>query len=71
MLLPYDYELTCFGCGYNVIKRKNELTKFQRKTIKFINRLKYAEVKIFCICIESYEIHESDDFGKIYEVLST
>ena len=30
-LLPYEYEYTCFSCGYNVIKRKNELSKIQRK----------------------------------------
>ena len=26
-LLPYEYEFTCFSCGYNVIKRKHELSK--------------------------------------------
>ena len=51
-LLPYDYEYTCFSCGYNVNKRKNELSKIQRKKINFINRLKYAEVKIFSICVD-------------------
>ena len=71
ILLPYEYELTCLSSGYNVIKRKNELSKIQRKRINFINRLKYAEHKIFCICIEVYEIYESDDCNKIYEVLST
>ena len=30
-LLPYDYEFTCFSCGYNVNKRKHELSKIQRK----------------------------------------
>ena len=30
-LLPYENELTCFSCGYNVIKRKHELSKIQRK----------------------------------------
>ena len=30
-LLPYSYEETCFSCGYNVIKRKHELSKIQRK----------------------------------------
>ena len=30
-LLPYEYEWSCFGCGYNVIKRKNEFFKIQRK----------------------------------------
>ena len=71
ILLPYEYEFTCLSCGYNVIKRKNELSKIQRKRRNFLNRLKYAEHKIFCICIEVYEIYESDDFNKIYEVLST
>ena len=30
-LLPYEYEFACFSCGYNVIKRKRELSKIQRK----------------------------------------
>ena len=70
-LLPYEYEFTCFSCGYNVIKRKNELSKIQRKKINFINRLKYAEQKIFCICIDVYKIYEGNDFNEIYKVLST
>ena len=45
-LLPYESEFTCNVCGYNVNKRKHELTKIQRKKINFINRLKYAEQKI-------------------------
>ena len=48
-LLPYEYEFTCFSCGFNVNNRKHELSKIQRKKINFINRLKYAEQKIFCI----------------------
>ena len=68
-LLPYEYEWTCFSCGYNVSKHK--LSKIQRKKINFINRLKYAEVKIFSICVDVYKKYESDDYDKIYEVLST
>ena len=34
-LLPYEYEFTCFSCGYNVIKRKHELSKIQRKKLIF------------------------------------
>ena len=34
-LLPYGYEFTCFTCGYNVIKRKHDLSKIQRKKNKF------------------------------------
>ena len=34
-LLPYEYEFTCFSCGYNVIKRKHEISKIQRKKNKF------------------------------------
>ena len=26
-LLPFEYEFTCNSCGYNVTKRKNELSK--------------------------------------------
>ena len=70
-LLPYEYEFTCLSCGYNVNKRKHELSKIQRKEINFNNRLKYAEVKIFCICIEVYKIYEGDDFDEIYKILST
>ena len=70
-LLPYEYEWSCFSCGYNVNKRKHELSKIQGRKIIFINRLKYAEVKIFSICVDVYKIYEGDDFDKIYEVLST
>ena len=70
-LLPYEYEYTCFSCGYNVNKRKHELSKIQRKKINFINRLKYAEVKIFSNCVDLYKRYEGDDYDKIYEVLST
>ena len=70
-LLPYEYEWSCFSCGFNVNKRKNELSKMQRKKINFINRLKYAEVKIFSICVDVYKIYEGDDFNELYKVLST
>ena len=30
-LLPYEYEWTCISCGYNIKKRKHELSKIQRK----------------------------------------
>ena len=55
-LMPYEYEGTCFSCGYNVNKRKHKLSKRQREKINFINRLKYAEVKIFSICVDVYKI---------------
>ena len=70
-LLPYENEYTCFSCGYNVNKRKNQLSKIQRKKISFINRLKYAEIKIFSICVDVYKIYNGNEYGKIYEVLST
>ena len=71
MLLPYEYEWTCFSCGFNVNKRKHELSKIQRKKINFINRLKYAEVKIFSICVDLYKIYEGDNYDEIYKILST
>ena len=70
-LLPYDYEFPCLSFGYNVINQKHEFSKIQRKKKSFINRLKYAERKIFCICIDVYKFYENDDYDKVYEVLST
>ena len=70
-LLPYEYEFTCFSCGYNINKRKHELSKIQRKKINFINRLKYAEDKIFSICVDVYKIYEGDNYDEINKVLLT
>ena len=70
-LLPYEYEFTCFSRGYTVNKRKHVLSKIQRRKINFINRLKYAEQKIFCICIDVYKIYEGNDYNEIYKILST
>ena len=70
-LIPYEYEFTCFSCGYNVNKRKHELSKIQRKKINFINRMKYGEVRIFSICVDLFKIYEGDDYDNIYEVLIT
>ena len=30
-LLPFEYESTCASCGFNVNKRKNDLSKIQLK----------------------------------------
>ena len=48
------------------IQRKHELSKIQCKKINFINRIKYAEQKR-----DVYKMYESNDYNKIYEVLST
>ena len=45
--------------------------KYSVKKINFMNRLKYAEQKRFCICIDVYKIYEGDDYDEIYKVLST
>ena len=34
-LPPYEYEFTCIVCGFNLMKRKRELSKNQRKKNKF------------------------------------
>ena len=70
-LLPYEYEFTCFSCGFNINKRKHELSKIQRKKIKIINRIKYAEQTIFCICIDLYMIYDGNDYDEINKVLTT
>ena len=45
--------------------------KFNVKKINFINRLKYSETKIFCICVDLYKIYDGDDYNELYKVLST
>ena len=42
-------------------KEKTKLVKFQGS----INRLKYADHKIFCICIDVYKIYEGYDIEKL------
>ena len=69
-LLAYDYEWTCVSFVYNVIKRKHELFKIQRKRKNFSIRLEYAEHKFFCNCIEVYKTCESNDYDKMYGALS-
>ena len=33
--------------------------------------MKFAEQKIFCICVDLYRIYEGDDYDEIYKILST
>ena len=58
------------SCGYNRIKQKNEQSRIQRKKLNSKNRLKYAEHRIFCICIDVYKLYEGDDYDKMFEVSS-
>ena len=68
--LAYEFEINCISCGFNLIKRKYELSKIQRKEINFKNRLKYAELKKYSICVDVCKIHEGKNNDIIYEVLS-
>ena len=45
--------------------------KYKEKKINFNNRLKYAEQKIFCICIDVYKVYEGDNYDEIYKIIST
>ena len=69
-LLIYEYEFSFVAYGYNVLKRRHELTKLDRKEINFITRIKYAEQKTFCICIDVYQIYQGDDFNEFFNVLT-
>ena len=69
-LPPNEIEFTGLPCNNNVMKWKNELNKNQWKKINFINRLKYAEHKMFSICMEVNLMYESNDFEKMFEALS-
>ena len=41
--------------------------KYKEKRTNFLNQLKYAEQKIFSICIDVYKIYEGDDFNEMYK----
>ena len=56
-LNPSESEWSCFSCNYNIAKRKHELSKIQLKKQNFINRLKCAEHKIFCFCVEVFKLY--------------
>ena len=30
-LLPYEYEWSCLSCRFNIIERKHDISKIQRK----------------------------------------
>ena len=34
-LLPYEYEFTCFSCGFNVNKHKHDFSKIRCKKNNF------------------------------------
>ena len=36
-----------------------------------MNRLKYAEVKIFTICVDVYRVYRGNDCNQLYDVLLT
>ena len=49
---------------------KTNSLKYSGKKL-ILSRLKYAEIKIFSICVDVYKIYEGDVFDKMYEILST
>ena len=81
-IIPHKYEFTFVACGHNVKKQKNWnynktaflfflrfLTK-QQPSINFFNRLKCAEKKTLCICVEIYKICEGEVLNEKSENLS-
>ena len=60
-LLPYEHEWTIISCRFNLIKRKHELSKIQRKK-NFISRIKYVQHKIFCNCVDVYKRYEGKNY---------
>ena len=53
-LLPYQYEWTCVSCGFNLTKRKHELSKIQRKKNKFYQSIEICRTQNIlhmCRCI--------------------
>ena len=45
--------------------------KHKEKKTNFVKRVKYAEVKNSCICVDVYKTYEGNDYDKSYEASST
>ena len=72
-ILSYHINVSFFVFHVD-IRLQNESTsslEFKEKNLNFLNRLKYAEHKMFCICKDVYKIYHGNHHEKIYEVLST
>ena len=50
-LLLYEYEFTCLSCGFNVNKRKHELSKIQKKFYQPIKICRSQNIFHMCRCI--------------------
>ena len=71
-LIEYEYEFTCFVCGFNIIKPKSQLSKLQiKKRINFNGRLKYANNKIISISMEIETLMRDDDEKEDLDRLAT
>ena len=70
-LLEYEYEFTCYICGFIIEKTKNQLTKEQRKKkTNFLGRLNYAKPKIISICMDVDSITKSLDYDLLAAALT-
>ena len=55
-LLPYEYELTCFSCGYNVRKTEGRTIKNLKTKNNFYQSIEICRTQNFlhmCRCIYS------------------
>ena len=59
------------ACGYNAIKWKRNLPKFNVQTINVINRFKTSEKRIRSICIDIYRSYKDDNIDNLFECLTT
>ena len=69
-LQPYEYEWWCVACGYNVIKRKHELSKIPRKKLSIDKNTLNIQHNINCISCDTYLIYERQKFDENYKALS-
>ena len=64
-ILFYLTNMNLLVCCVATMLLKHELSKSSKKEINFIIRIKNAEFKKFCLCVDVYKIYESDDYDKI------
>ena len=53
------------------LKENMNYQKYKERKLIFINRKKYAEIKIVSICVDLYKLYDGDENDEIYKVLSS
>ena len=72
-VLSCHMNMNLLACHVDITQSKENMNslKYNAKETIFINGLKYAEKKVFCISVDLCQIYDGIEYNKLFEVLST